>query len=164
MNPIDISILAILLISAGISLFRGGTREILSLVAWVIAVAVAMIYTHQVTVLLTSHLSVPALRIAVSFIVLFMTTLILGTIVNYLVVGFIKKTKLSAIDRTIGVFFGLARGVVIISIVVLLASLMSKLPEHVWWKTSRMIDYFTRLAPWLREQLPPELVKYVTLN
>jgi len=164
MNPIDILILTILLISTSISLFRGGIREFLSLVAWVVAVLVAMVYTYQVTVVLAPHLNVPALRIAVSFIFLFMTTLMLATVVNYLIGSFIKKNKLSTIDRMIGALFGLARAVVVVSVVVLLVSLMSKLPGHAWWQTSVMVDYFTHLAPWLREQLPPELVKYVTLN
>jgi len=164
MNPIDILILSILLISTSISFFRGGVREFLSLIVWVVAVLVAMIYTHQVTVLLAPHLSMPALRIAVSFIFLFMTTLMLGTVVNYLLGSFIKKNKLSTINRMIGALFGLARAVVVVSVVVLLASLMSKLPGHAWWKTSVMVDYFTHLLPWLREQLPPELVKYVTVD
>jgi membrane protein required for colicin V production len=56
--------------------------------------------------------------------------------------------------------FGIARGLVVVSITVMLAGL-TPLPEDSWWKESMLIPPFQSLAVWLRDQIPSGLAGYV---
>jgi membrane protein required for colicin V production len=49
--------------------------------------------------------------------------------------------------------FGITRGVIVVSLVVMLAGL-TPLPEDTWWKESVLIPPFQSLAVWLRDFIP----------
>ena len=114
MTWVDYSILAIIGASVLISLWRGFTKEALSLAGWVIAAWVALTFANNLQTLLEPHISVPSLRLVVAFAILFIATLFLAGLVNYLAVQVIKKTGLSGTDRVVGILFGVARGCVVV--------------------------------------------------
>ena len=66
------------------------------------------------------------------------------------------RTGLTGTDRMIGMIFGIARGVVLVSVLVLLAG-MTTMPQDPWWQQSVLIDVFHKLALWLRYTVAPEL-------
>ncbi len=156
MNWIDYTILAIIGISVGISLFRGFTREAISLAGWIIAFWVAYSFAGDLQILLESKISVPSLRLLVAFAILFLATLLLAALVNYLAVQLIKKTGLSGTDRMIGIFFGTARGCFVVAVLVLVAG-MTPMPQDAWWRQSLLLHYFVDMAVWFRQFLPPEI-------
>ena len=159
---IDAVILAILGISALISLFRGFVKEALSLVGWVLAFWLALTFTDALAGSLESQISVPSVRKAVVFIALFIATLLVTSLVTYLVGVLVEKTGISGTDRMLGIIFGLSRGAIIVSILVLLASL-SPLPQDPWWSQSRLLPYFTPIAAEIRQYLPAEFAEKVNL-
>ena len=59
-------------------------------------------------------------------------------------------------DRALGVVFGIARGIVIVAILVLCAGLTA-LPKDPWWKESLFLPHFQVLAEEIRSLLPPEV-------
>lgn len=156
LNWVDYCILGILGVSIVISLWRGFTREALSLAGWVLAVWVALTFSGQVEGLLHSQIATPSLRLLVAFAILFLLTLLVAGLINYLAVQLIKKTGLSGTDRVIGILFGLARGCVVVTVLVLLAGLTA-LPQDPWWRQSALLHYFQDLALWARNWLPPEI-------
>ena len=83
-------------------------------------------------------------------------TLTVGGLVNYLIVQLVERTGMSGTDRLIGVFFGLARGALLVAILVLLAGL-TPFPDEPWWQSSRLIPHFQQLALWLQSLLPNDL-------
>ncbi|MDH5545951.1 MAG: CvpA family protein [Gammaproteobacteria bacterium] len=163
MNALDLAILGILLLSALISFVRGFTKEVFSLAAWVLAIWVAVTYTGLGTLFLESYISHPSLRVGVAFIVLFLVTLILATLLNVLLSSLVKKTGLSGTDRMVGLIFGVARGAVIVSVLVLLAGI-TELPKERWWQESRLLSHFEQMASWLREYLPPDAAAGIVYN
>ena len=152
---IDYIILGIIGISTIISLIRGFVREALSLVVWVLAFWVAWTFFRELAVEL-GFFSVPSVRLGAAFAILFLTTLILGAIVNYLIGQLVDKTGLSGTDRLIGMLFGAARGGLLVAVLVLLAGL-TPLPEDPWWQESRLLGYFQELATWLKTLLPEDI-------
>jgi membrane protein required for colicin V production len=56
-------------------------------------------------------------------------------------------------------FFGIARGMVVVAVLVMLAGL-TPLPEDSWWKESKLIPPFQSLAVWLRDQVPSSMAGY----
>lgn len=158
MNWVDLFILGILGVSVVISLWRGFTREALSLAGWVLAVWVALAFSDNLERLLRSSIDTPSLRLIVAFAILFFLTLLVAALINYLAVQLIKKTGLSGTDRIIGILFGLARGCVIVTVLVVLAG-MTSVPHDPWWRQSMLLHYFQDLALWVRQWLPTEVAK-----
>ncbi|OOZ36611.1 CvpA family protein [Solemya velesiana gill symbiont] len=154
---IDYAIIGIIGLSALISLIRGFISEALSLAVWVLAFWVAWTFFRELSVQLDLFLfTVPSVRLGAAFAILFIATLMLGALINFLVGQLVEKTGLSGTDRLIGIFFGAARGAVLIAILVLLAGL-TPFPNDPWWKESHLIVYFQELAIWLKELLPADI-------
>ena len=155
----DIVILVLIGLSMVISLWRGFTREALSLVAWIAAFWVGFTFAWYPATLLEPHVSVPSARLALGFLGLFLATLLLGGVVNYLIGKAVDKTGMTGTDRMLGLIFGLARGIVLVAILVLLAGL-TPLPQDPWWGESLFIGHFQQLAKLLRDLLPPDIAAY----
>lgn len=163
MQTIDFIVLLILFVSAIISFIRGFVREVLSLVAWSLAVWVAIKFSADGAVLLEPYLLSPTLRVGAAFIALFLLTLFLTSMVNFLIGHLVKSTGLSGTDRLVGLIFGLARGGIIISIGVLLGGVFGFSHEN-WWKESTLLGHFEHMAFWLKAQLPPDVASNITFD
>jgi membrane protein required for colicin V production len=153
---VDWVIIGIIALSGLIGLLRGLVREALSLIAWAAAIWVALSFSHYVAGLLVKQISAPSVRLIVAFAALFVITLILAALVNYLIAKLVDKTGLSGTDHMLGVFFGIARGVVLVAIIVLLAG-ATPLPKDPWWRQSVLIEDFQNMALWLRDFLPADI-------
>ncbi len=160
---VDYIVLGIIGLSVLISLWRGFMREVLSLAAWVVAFLVAFIFADTGAAYLANHISVPSVRIILSFGGLFLITLFIGGLINVVVSQLVKSTGLSGTDRMVGIVFGLVRGVAIIGLLVLLAGL-TPLPSDPWWNESLLLPKFQPLALWLRGLLPPELAEHFSFS
>lgn len=156
---IDILIIAIIAISAVISLVRGFVQEAFSLATWIAAFAVAWFFFRPLAGQLEHLINVPSIRLGVAYCIILLVVLVLGAIVNRLMKSLVESTGLSGTDRLIGIFFGIARGAVVVAILVLLAGL-SPFPDDVWWKESRLIPYFEEMAVWLKGFLPEDIAMH----
>jgi membrane protein required for colicin V production len=157
----DYAILAVLGTSAVLSLFRGFVREALALVGWVVAFWAAMSFGDRVAGLLAAYIEAPSLRLGVSYVMVFVGVLILTALVVFLVGLLVDSTGLSATDRMLGVIFGLARGAVIVALLVLFAG-FTAIPRDRWWRESILVPHFETLAIAVRDMLPPEVAEHLT--
>ncbi len=160
MTWVDYAIVAVIVLSAIISVIRGFVREALSLAGWILAFWVGLTFTRDLAMHLESRISVPSVRMAVAFFALFFVTLLLTALVNFLAVQLVEKTGLSGTDRMLGVIFGTARGGVIVAILVLLAG-FTALPRDPWWRDSALLHHFQDLALWIRSFLPPDIASQI---
>ena len=154
---VDLVIIGIIVLSALISLIRGFVKESISLVTWVVAGLLALRYYGPMADLLEPFINSVTLRQWIGGGILFVATLIVGAIVNFIVSQLVSKTGLSGTDKTLGIIFGGARGVLIVTMVVLLAGL-TPMPEASWWQDSVMIEFFQQLAAWVRGVIPADAV------
>lgn len=159
----DYAILSIILISSLVSLFRGFVREALSLAFWVIAFWVAMLFFRELAVPLGQWIKVPSMQLAAAFAIIFLTVLLLGGLITFLIAKLIDATGLSGTDRIIGMLFGATRGALVVAGLVLLAGL-TPIPQDPWWQESQLIGYFESLASWLRGLLPPDFADRIRLG
>jgi len=157
---IDIAILIVVGISAAFSLIRGFIRESISLAGWFAAFAAGIYLSQPASQLLEGVISTPSLRLIVAFVVLFVSILFAVAILNFFVGKLIKVTGLSSTDRMIGVIFGVLRGVLVIAVLVVLAS-MTTLPEEPWWQESLLLRYFEQLVLLSKAYLPSEIAQYI---
>ena len=152
---IDILIIGIIALSALISLLRGFVREALSLLTWIAAFWVAWFFFRPLADQL-GLIEVPSIRLGVAYAVLLIGVLLLGALINHFMSQLVNSTGLSGTDRFLGVFFGAARGAVVVAILILLAGL-TPFPQDPWWKDSQLIPYFQDMALWLKQFLPADI-------
>jgi len=153
---VDVAIIIIVTLSALISVLRGFVKEALSLVAWVLAFWVAFTFHQNLATILSEYIDTPSLRLISAFALLFVVTLIIAALVNNLISTLVKKSGLTGTDRMLGVIFGIARGTVIVAILVLMAGL-TQLPADPWWQDSIFIKHFQEMAIWLKSFLPEDI-------
>ncbi len=162
MSWLDLVIIGIFLVSTLISLVRGFVKESISLFSWILAGFIAFRYFSALSEILLPYIESSTLRTGAAFSVLFVITLIIGAIVNFMASQMVSKTGLSGTDKTLGMVFGAARGGLIVTMLVLLASL-TPMPSESWWQESVMIDYFTSIAGWLKDILPQDIASRFAL-
>lgn len=144
---VDWAIVAVIALSALISLTRGFVKEALSLLTWVIAGLVAWLFGGALADLLVDYIATPSIRVITACAILFVLTLILGGLINYLIGQLVLVTGLTGTDRFLGMVFGAARGALLVVVAVGLLSL-APVEGDVWWRESSLIPHFLLVADW----------------
>ncbi len=156
MTVVDVVVIFVIFLSALFSLLRGFVKEAISLATWIIAIWLAATFAPQLADALPSNIESEAARQAIGFGVLFVLTLMVGTLVNMLVSQVVKKTGLSGADRIFGVAFGILRGGLIIIVFVIIGG-MTPLPDTDWWQSSTLLQWFESTAIVIQEYIPDDL-------
>ena len=151
MNWADWTILAIVAISTLIGLSRGFVRETLSLLTWVAAFVIAMMFRDQLAPLLSNLVDTPSLQAIAAFAILFLFTLLAGAGLNMTLSAFVEATGLSGTDRVLGMVFGLLRGGIIVIALLILAPALVPVEEDAWWRESSLIPHFLEFEDRARE-------------
>ena len=157
---VDYCLLGLVAVSALIGLIRGLVHEVFSLVLWACAGWVALHYNHDVSVYLEKAIPLPSARMTVSFLVIFIGIVLAGGLGLFLLGKLVSSTGLGGTDRLAGLLFGVARGGLVVAVLVVLAG-VTPLPQEPWWKQSKLIPPFQALALWLRDQIPHGLAAQV---
>ncbi|NOI12649.1 CvpA family protein [Vibrio hepatarius] len=144
MNPLDIVILGVIGLSALISLVRGFAKEALSLVIWFGAFFIASQYYAKLAVYFT-NIQDDMFRNGAAIAALFVATLVVGAVVNYVIAQLVQKTGLSGTDRVLGIVFGGLRGVLIVSAALFFMDAFTSFPDSEWWRNSQLVPEFSRI-------------------
>lgn len=153
---IDYLVLTILAFSAIISIFRGFVREMMAIVSWVVSLWIAWHFYSDLAILLNPYIEKAALRLPAAFLILFVVSMILGGLVNFLCGQLVDRTGLSGTDRILGLGFGLVRGVLVIGILMLVVRL-TPLTDQPAWHESRLLPAFAPVEKWLQSFLPKDM-------
>ncbi len=153
---IDYALIAVVALSALISLFRGFVKEALSLLVWVLSFLVATQYAEPAAAFLEAQINNDEIRYALAFATVFLATLIICAIITRLIVKLIRLSPLSGVDRVIGVFFGLMWGAVLVAVVVLLGN-MTPLAADPAWSDSIIITELQQFTDWFVENMQLEV-------
>lgn len=158
---VDIALALIVGISVIVGLWRGLTREVFSLIGWVVAYVAAQALGPEVAPHLRIGTPGSALNIGASFVLVFLVALVVWSLVTWLVSRLVQASVLSAVDRTLGAVFGLARGVLIALVIVTIVSLTPWATSPTWRASHGVgsLQYvLSGLKPLLSTDLRPSAV------
>jgi len=159
-NWADYIILAVLGMSVLIGLWRGLISEVLALVIWIAAFWVAWTFGPSVAGYFEHSITLPSARIVVGYGICFIAVLILGALVRFLVSKLIEGTGLTGTDRLLGMVFGFARGVLLVTLAVFLLG-FTAFTRDPWWNDSVLLPQFKGMAAWLGERVPDSVRHYL---
>lgn len=152
MNWIDFAILAIIALSAVISLIRGFVKEAISLTVWIAAFFIASNYYLQLASFF-SNISEPTIRHATAIAILFISSLVVGALINYVIGKLVQSTGLSGTDRLLGLVFGALRGVLVVSAILFFADAFTPAANSDGWQQSVLVPEFSFIIEWFFDYL-----------
>lgn len=155
---LDWALLAVLVLSVIVGLWRGLVFEIMSLAGWIAAFVAAQWFAPDVAPWLPFGAPGSALNFALAFAVTFVVALLLWAIASKLIRLLVHATPLQPIDRLLGAVFGLVRGLVLLLVVTTLV-LLSPARSSAAWKQSQGAAWLTALFHGLRPMLPAPLAE-----
>lgn len=154
---LDLSIIVLIVLSAIIGLVRGFVREALSLATWLAALAFAFLYYKELAVHVPFAVQDKIGQVVIAFVVIFLGVLIVGSIINHLLSAAVSSVGLGGVDYLLGGAFGILRGGLIVTLLVLLFGVAGNFSKEAWWQDSRLIPWFAETAAVLKEMIPNKL-------
>jgi membrane protein required for colicin V production len=151
-NWLDILLLVIIGVSLVLGLIKGLTRMIIGIASVVAGFIVAALYYRPVSVLFSRMLAAEIWRHLIAFVVIFITVLIVGGLVSFLLSKIIKG-PLRFADRVLGGMLGVVTGVLICGVLVIAqlafpvdkqALKSSVIAPYCYWLTKGMIQVIPR--------------------
>jgi membrane protein required for colicin V production len=159
-NFVDICVLAVIGLSALLALSRGLVKEILSILSWVGAVLAVIFFLPRLRPIALRYISEPLLADIVTGIGIFILALIVLGIINHYLSANVRSSALGALDRSLGLVFGLLRGAVIVSFAYILMTWVlpnaASRPEVV--REARTEPLVAEGAEFLKSLLPADVI------
>ncbi len=156
MTAFDYAVLGVVTASAALGFWRGVVSEVLALLAWIVAFVAARQWSGAVAESLGGLVAEPVLRYAAALAMVLVGVLLLFAIARRLLAALLRAAGLGPADRVLGAGFGVARGLLIVLVAVLLAG-MTALPKSQWWRDARLAPPLETAViaakPWLPEQV-----------
>jgi uncharacterized membrane protein required for colicin V production len=110
-----------------------------------------------------SAIDTPSVRLMLGYGICFFGVLIAGALLSFLMRKLIAGSGLSGSDRMLGMVFGLVRGLVLVTLLVLVLG-FTPLARDPWWQHSQYLPTFQRCAAWISARLPADVTKYLDLR
>lgn len=172
LSVLDIIALAIILVSAGLAFFRGFVHEILSITAWAGASLAALYGLPYLQPKAREIISITWAADGAAALAIFLVVLLALSLVTHAIAKRVQESSLGSLDRSLGVLFGIARGVLVVLISFIVLTWVFP-PEVVkdkktgvehdtrpdWILTTRSLPYMEQGAEILRNMVPEELLE-----
>ena len=170
---LDAILLVIALISGILAMYRGLTREVLSILSWAgaaVAAVIFVLYYRDIADDVAISLGLDK-KIALGVCALGIFTLVL-IVVHFITSKFadsVLESRIGALDRSLGFVFGLLRGFVLVVILYLFGTFLEKdEAKHPYWVTqSQSLSYIKDTGNYIvtvMKKFVPEKIEIPKLN
>ena len=148
MNELDTAILLVTALSCIFGFWRGFVKEILALVTWIAALLIGWVGSDYLSGLMANIIENDSVRDISAFALIFIMVVLLGSVLSRVLAKLLTITGLRFIDSFLGGMFGIARGLIIVLVSMLISSIFISETEQ--WQQSILIPYGLPVVEWSR--------------
>lgn len=163
MNFVDIVVLAVIALSTLLALGRGFIKEVLSVLGWIGAAVITFViffYVPQVRDFARAQITEPVIADIVAAVVLFTVSLFVLGMVNHYVSSRVRGSALGPLDKSLGLVFGLARGVVLVALAYMVMTdwfMPDRAARPLVINEARTEPYVAMAADYIKSLIPQDL-------
>jgi membrane protein required for colicin V production len=157
----DYAVMAVIALSALRGAWRGLLSEVFGLIGWIAAFFIACRCVGLVVPYIPANWPGGALtQWVIAFAAIAIGVVLVASVANALLARLVEVSGLGGVDRSLGLMFGLARGVILVVLLVALAGL-TELPQQEFWRHALLRPYAEQGVRELKSLLPQPLADYV---
>jgi membrane protein required for colicin V production len=158
---LDLALIAIVLVSALLSMVRGFTREILAIASWAAAFVAAYLFYPQLLPYLGEYIHKPELAVAAAVAIIFFGVLIVVSVVTVRLSDAILDSRVGPLDRTLGFVFGAVRGFALGVIAFMLFNYLAPKAQPEWVTNAKTRPILEASGEQLVAMLPDNLASSI---
>ncbi|MCQ0990437.1 CvpA family protein [Jiella marina] len=151
---LDAILFAIMLVSALLAMVRGFSREILSVVSWLVAAVAAFMFYDLLTPYAAEYIANRTVAMAASAAAIFIVTLIIVSYITLRIADFIIDSRIGALDRVLGFLFGAVRGLLLVVVAMLFFNWLAPENQPEWVAGAASKPFLDDLGKQLVAALP----------
>ncbi|WP_162902149.1 CvpA family protein [Facilibium subflavum] len=157
LNWLDWCFLAVIIIVGLFGFSQGFIKGLISLLTWLVAFILAYFFAESIKVHYTEHwFSSQEVAFWVAFFSIIVIVVIIGSILRFLL-SMLKKDTQSLTDRLLGFLFGIAKAILVLSLVVGVLSYNKTVVKQASWSDSVLVPWLVKGAVWIDHKLPKEM-------
>lgn len=158
-NTFDLVILGLVFLGALFGLVTGFVRGGLFVASWIGAAVVTIFGYDRIRPFARDYIEPSWLADVIGGAVLFIAALVVLHLVSHMLSGWVRASRLNALDRSLGLIAGIAAAGVVISVAYLFLSDMwgEEAPPE-WVETARTRPVVESGALWVRHMLPEGII------
>lgn len=154
---LDGAVLIIMFISALLAMFRGFSREVLSIFTWIASFFIAYFSCPYLIEYTTQYINNKSIAVGVTLFAIFLISLVLLSFFTIRLSEMIIDSRIGPIDRLLGLFYGLLRGWIISVIAfAFLSTLIALDKQPNWLRDARLNPALQSTTLWISQFLPTQ--------
>ena len=144
------------LVSAMLAMVRGLSREILSIISWVVAAAAAFFFYKPVLPYVQPYIDNDKIAMGAAAAIVFVVALIVVTVITMKLADWIIDSRVGALDRTLGFLYGAARGVLVVAIGLMFFNWLAGDKAPAWVTEAKSRPLLEQIGGWVESVLPED--------
>lgn len=161
MGWVDLTLIAVMLVSTLVGVVRGLVFEVLSLCGWIVAYVCARAFSVYLDPYLPIGNPGSAINHLVAFALTFLAAIIVWGLLTRLIRALVHASPLNPVDRLLGGVFGALRAVVVMLVAATIVSLSPAAEASPEWQSSVGAAQLNLALANLKSLVPPEFSKYL---
>jgi membrane protein required for colicin V production len=155
-NLVDLGVIVVIALSAVLALVRGLVSEVLSVAAWVGAVFATLTLYPHLDPYMRAHVEPSWLADAMAIAGVFVLALVILSVLAHEISKGVHDSALSAVDRSLGLVFGIGRGLVLVVLAWMVVSWLIPDPKDQpdWLREARTRPLAEAGAAYLQSLVP----------
>lgn len=149
----DLILLGIIAVSAVLGLFRGLLAMVLGMASWLVASWASWRFGDLASQWVAGGSAPELTHLLGGHVLVFLVVLVVFAVGGFVLRKLLETAQLTALDRLLGLAIGALRGILIASIIVLVAG-FTPLAQGPAWQASVAVPLLSPFSNWMRMQLP----------
>ncbi|MEI7606504.1 MAG: CvpA family protein [Rhodospirillaceae bacterium] len=158
MNLVDMGVVGVVAFSAILALMRGLVSEVLSVGGWVGAALTTLYAFPRLQPYMRSHVEPAMLADGMAIVGVFVLSLVIFSVIAHEISKGVRDSALSAVDRSLGLLFGIARGALLVCLAWMLVAWLVPTPDQPQWlRESKTRPFAEAGAAYLQALIPAQV-------